>query len=255
MIVFKTTVNLLLGKFGFEIRKKEPLIQPIPQDMTVDQSGIINIVNPYTMTSNERIYALINAVDYVCENNIEGDYVECGVWRGGSTMAAALRLIEKKQSHRKLFLYDTYEGMPAPTEHDFSVRTGHAQEKFDEKKISEDSSDWCLADLNDVTNNISSTNYPSENINYVKGKVEDTIPSTIPDKIAILRLDTDWYASTKHEMEHLYPRLVKGGVLIIDDYGHWEGCRKAVDEYFAKKKISKPLLIRVDYTGRVGIKP
>jgi hypothetical protein len=85
------------------------------------------------------------------------------------------------------------------------------------------------------------------------GKVEDTIPADIPEKIALLRLDTDWYESTKHELIHLFPRLQKGGVLIIDDYGFWKGARKAVDEYFAENNI-QILLNRIDDTGRMAIK-
>jgi hypothetical protein len=98
------------------------------------------------------------------------------------------------------------------------------------------------------------TNYPQDKLNYVVGKVEDTIPETLPRKIALLRLDTDWYESTLHELNHLYPLLTEGGVLIIDDYGHWQGAKKAVDEYIEKNKL-KILLNRIDYTGRIAIKP
>jgi len=87
----------------------------------------------------------------------------------------------------------------------------------------------------------------------VAGAVEDTLPDRAPMEIALLRLDTDWYASTKHELETLYPRLVSGGVLMLDDYGHWTGCRKAVDEYFAANAPA-PLLNRIDYTARVATK-
>src|SRR5690606_23062787 len=95
--------------------------------------------------------------------------------------------------------------------------------------------------------------YPAGNIRYVAGKVEDTIPAVIPDKIAILRLDTDWYSSTKHELVHLFPKLSNGGILIIDDYGHWEGARKAVDEYF-EETGTRIYLSRIDETGRVAVK-
>jgi O-methyltransferase len=90
-------------------------------------------------------------------------------------------------------------------------------------------------------------------VRLVKGKVEDTVPKNAPEKIALLRLDTDWYESTRRELVHLFPRLVPGGVLIIDDYGHWQGARKAVDEYIAGNQV-KILLNRVDYTGRIGVK-
>lgn len=98
------------------------------------------------------------------------------------------------------------------------------------------------------------TNFPEANLIYVKGKVEDTLPVNKPaGKIALLRLDTDWYESTKHELNILFPMLVQNGVLIIDDYGHWQGCRKAVDEYIQENKL--PLLLnRIDYTGRIAIK-
>ena len=151
-------------------------------------------------------------------------------------------------------MYDTFEGMSAPTKEDYSFRSGDAMEKFNQTKFNNKSSSWCYASLEDVKNTLSFSNYPKENIHYIKGMVEETIPKLIPEKIALLRLDTDWYESTKHELEYLYPLLAPGGVLIIDDYGHWDGCRKAVDEYFSTLK-KKPLLIRLDYTGRVAIKP
>jgi len=98
-----------------------------------------------------------------------------------------------------------------------------------------------------------STKYPKDNLIFVKGKVENTIPAIIPDKISILRLDTDWYESTYHELVYLFPKLVKDGVLIIDDYGHWKGAREAINRYFQEKKI-KILLNRIDYTSRIAIK-
>lgn len=99
-----------------------------------------------------------------------------------------------------------------------------------------------------------STGYPPERIHLVPGRVEDTVPAQAPERIALLRLDTDWYASTKHELDHLYPRLSDGGVLIVDDYGHFEGARRAVDDYLAEQ--AEPLLLnRIDYTGRIAVKP
>ena len=98
------------------------------------------------------------------------------------------------------------------------------------------------------------TGYPSERIHFVPGKVEDTIPASAPESIALLRLDTDWYESTKHELVHLFPRLATSGVLIIDDYGHWRGSRLACDEYFEQNRV--PILLnRIDFTGRIALKP
>jgi hypothetical protein len=141
---------------------------------------------------------------------------------------------------------------PSQEDLDFSGRNAAAMMK--ETEHIKETSVWCLADITDVTNNMKLTGFSSGNIVFVKGKVEDTIPLTMPDdNIALLRLDTDWYESTKHELIHLYPKLIKNGILIIDDYGHWEGCKKAVDEYFTEMGIGI-LLDRVDYTGRVGVK-
>lgn len=206
---------------------------------------------PYTMTSIERMYALYNAVKYVVQNNIEGDFVECGVWRGGSSMMIALTLNSMNIKDRKIYLYDTFEGMSEPTENDVDFRGGNADNLLKQNIQDKENSVWCLADLQDVQNNMKLTQYPLTNVQFVKGKVEDTIPQTISEKIALLRLDTDWYESTAHELKYLYPKLSTKGVLIIDDYGHWEGCRKAVDEYFATNTL---LLNRIDYTGRIAIK-
>jgi hypothetical protein len=144
--------------------------------------------------------------------------------------------------------------MPPPTSKD-KVFTGEDAENIlarTERK--EGPGVWAIASLQDVESNLKSTSYPSEQVHLIKGNVEDTVPRQAPEKIALLRLDTDWYESTKHELVHLYPRLVPNGVLIIDDYGHWQGAREAVDEYFAGQKF-KPLLNRLDYTGRLIIKP
>jgi hypothetical protein len=113
---------------------------------------------------------------------------------------------------------------------------------------------WCEAGLDDVQANLWSTGYPRDKLHFIQGKVEDTIPARIPGAIALLRLDTDWYESTRHELLHLYPRLVSGGVMVIDDYGHWQGARQAVDEYFAAGEVPH-FLHRVDYTARLLVKP
>lgn len=204
---------------------------------------------PLTMSSIERMYALHQAVDYICTSGISGDVVETGVWRGGSSMMAALTLLEHDSTERDLWLYDTYEGMAEPTEIDRSFDGQSAKEQW------EKTPDWCAASLDDVQTNMRTTGYPFERIHFIEGKVEDTIPTAgVPDSIALLRLDTDWYVSNKHELNNLYPRLVAGGVLIIDDYGHWDGVRRSVDEYFAEQGITG-LLNRIDYTGRMMVKP
>ena len=212
---------------------------------------IFNRVKPYTMTSPERVFALCDAVRYVAAAAIEGAVVECGVWRGGSSMAAALMLRELGAADRDLHLFDTFEGMSAPTEHDRRAGGPAAADLL--AASGKDAKVWAYSPLDEVRANLQSTGYPMERVHFVQGKVEDTIPEHAPDKIAILRLDTDWYESTRHELEHLFPRLAVGGVLIIDDYGAWEGARRAVDEFIDAQKV-RILLNRIDETGRVGVK-
>jgi hypothetical protein len=208
---------------------------------------------PATMTSVERIYALYKAVEYLSAALIAGDFVECGVWRGGSMMCAALALLQSGDTSRQLYLYDTFEGMVPPdvVDIDFSGRAATAQLSAEQR--TEDSHIWAYAPLEAVRRNMASTGYPEDRISYVRGPVEQTIPATAPKAIALLRLDTDWYASTRHELHYLFPLLVKGGVLIIDDYGHWQGAHRAVDEYFAASEV-KVLLNRIDYTCRIGVR-
>lgn len=225
----------------------------LPPDFLEENINIYNSVVDCTMTSPERVNALIEAVKYVVSNNINGAMVECGVWKGGSTMAIALTLKELGDATRDIYLYDTFSGMNAPTDDDISCTGAMAYEEFNKTKISEDTSYWCNSPLDEVKNNVYNTGYPKEKFHFIEGKVEDTIPGYLPKEIALLRLDTDWYESTKHELHHLFPLLKKNGVIIIDDYGHWKGARKAVDEYISENNI-QILLNRIDYTGRIAIK-
>jgi O-methyltransferase len=112
---------------------------------------------------------------------------------------------------------------------------------------------WCVAGINDVRANVMSTGYPQENFTFVEGDVTQTLQETIPERIALLRLDTDWYESTRAGLDALYPRLEVGGVCILDDYGHWQGARQAVDDYFAQQG-HRPYMHPIDYSGRVFIK-
>ena len=251
--IFKKAIDRSFRALGYEVRKTKKKRSYKREAFTEKDIATIEFVMPYTMTSYERVYSVIEATKYIEEKNLPGSIVECGVWRGGSSMAIARTLKECGNTRRDLYLYDTYEGMPEPTEHDVSIGGSDAAKRFEETKTTEDRSSWCEASLEDVQQNMKLVGYNEEKIHYVQGKVEETIPETCPEHIALLRLDTDWYESTKHELAHLYPRLVQGGVLIIDDYGHWEGARKAVDEYFAQNNITM-LLNRIDYTGRVGVK-
>ena len=238
-------------------RATEPDPDPLAQLSDADRA-IAERALPHTMTSVDRLQGLIDAVRYVAARDIPGAFMECGVWRGGSVVAMIGTLQELGVTDRDIYLFDTFEGMTEPTEHDASEHDGAAidhwndaqarnerpwNEMFGEDAFSEES----------VRKVIVATGYPEERLHMVRGRVEDTIPDRAPDQIALLRLDTDWYESTRHELLHLYPRLEPGGVLIIDDYGHWEGARRAVDEYFGAQ-ASPLLLSRMDYTGRMAVK-
>jgi hypothetical protein len=209
---------------------------------------------PYTMTSVERMYALWQAVGHVVIHDVPGDVVECGVWRGGSSMLAALALLTRGVDDRGLWLFDTFEGMSDPTEHDVEAQTGlRVEQHWEHLRHQRESHLVAYASLREVQTNMAMIPYPEQHVHFVQGKVEDTLPAQAPERIALLRLDTDWYASTRHELEQLWDRLQPGGVLIIDDYGHWAGARQAVDEFFAGR-ADAPLLSRIDYTGRIGVK-
>lgn len=173
------------------------------------------------------------AACYISRNKVDGAIVECGVWRGGCMALMLATLVERGDTARDVYLYDTFEGMPPPTKEDKHSYDGKAANDL-YKQYEARSEKWAYGSLDDVQSIIAQTKYPADKIKFVRGKVEDTIPATIPQTISLLRLDTDWYASTKHEMEQLYPRLTTGGVLIVDDYGVWTGSGQAVDEYFAK---------------------
>ena len=208
-----------LARLGYFL---PPLLSP---DYGPELEATIRRVRRHTMTTPRRIAALCDSVEHVVRADVPGAIVECGVWKGGSMMAAALTLLRLEAADRDLYLFDTFQGMPPPTDKDvFSAYDGYSPMGFwRARRRSGGQSAW----------------------HYV--------PAAAPEQIAVLRLDTDWYESTRHELEQLYPRLSPGGVLILDDYGHYEGARRAVEEYFAEHG-GRPLLTRVDYTGRVGVK-
>lgn len=234
----------------FSTKHQATMTDTITPDMGNDKvfMDLFEQVKPYTMTSVEALYALYTAVNYVLDRNIKGDIVECGVWRGGSSLLAALILKMRGISDRKLYLYDTFQGMTPPTEFDVYKRGDTGAEMMEQYS---DDIGWCYALLEDVKAAFSEHNFEFE-INFIEGDVVETLKEIKPETISVLRLDTDWYESTAAELEQLYPNLSKGGVLIIDDYASWEGSRKATNDYF--QKVPKPMLTRIDKEVRMGIK-
>lgn len=242
-----------LAKFLSSPRRRRERRDAFGVDFSDADVELIQSLKPFTMTDPMRVHAMIEAVRYVARYNLPGEIVECGVWRGGSMMAAAKILISLGRQNYTLRLFDTFEGMSKPTDWDVSRRGTSAMEEFERKKLSDDSSDWCKVEVETVKQNLLSTGYDPGRIILVKGKVEDTLPQHAPHKIALLRLDTDFYESTRHELVHLYPLLVRGGIIIVDDYGRWRGSQKATDEYL-QQTGTQLFLSRVDYTARIGVK-
>ncbi len=251
--MLKKTIRMAIRRFGFDVVRLNVGLCPV--DFEERHIKIIKTVMPYTITSHERVYSLIEAVRYLLGNRVGGDFVECGVFRGGSMMTIALALLAEGVNDRELYLFDTFEGMPKPGPKDVDILGVPIVEKpsWLSRRISDVSSTWANVSVEKVKQAMSLTNYPAERVHYIKGMVQETVPQEAPASIALLRLDTDWYESIRHELIHLYPRIEPGGVLIVDDYGHFPANKEAVDEFFRKNGIA-PFLHRIDYSGRLIVK-
>jgi O-methyltransferase len=243
-------IRSALGNRGIVVQRE---FGPDVPQRTIDT---IKAVRPFTMTTAARVEAVVSATEYLIRYEIPGAFVESGVWKGGSSMAAAYTLAKLDVDDRDFFMYDTYEGIPAPGAEDALIGGDHESLKawWDEENKDPDAAPWLDAPVETVRANMALTGYDIDRVHLIPGLVEETIPATAPEQVAFLRLDTDYYSSTKVELEHLFPRLSPGGVLIVDDYGYTEGARKAVDEYFAG--YPDPIFLnRIDAAGRLVVKP
>lgn len=241
--MFKNIIKKIAGYSGYKFIKK---IDHELENTSSFNKELIKDFSKYTMTSNMKIFSLIKAFEYIHKFQIAGDFVECGVYTGGNIMILK-KLIEKNNLKKKIYAYDTFEGMTSPTSNDIKIDGTVASEKILIKD------NWSSCSLEKVKKNFTEMNLELDNIQFIKGKVEDTlkISENLPNKISILRLDTDFYESTKMELKYLYPLIVDGGILIIDDYGSWLGSKKATDEYFSEKKI---FMHFIDHSARMIIK-
>jgi len=222
-----------------------------PADYDEMARPILRAARPYSMTRTEKQYALYLATRHVVQYDIPGSIVECGVWRGGSMHVVARTLLAIGDTSRDLYLFDTFEGMTPPTDKDVTYGGTPVAELL--RTQPRTARIWAIASLEDVQQGFEPIPYPREKIHYVKGPVESTLPAQAPAEIAILRLDTDWYESTRHELVSLYERLASGGILIIDDYGTFRGSREAVDE-FVEQTGARLLLLPIG-PGRIAVKP
>lgn len=245
----KLTLQRSFRRLGFEIASHRELGMP-PRD-----ARIIQAVTPYTLTNPKRLMALLDSVAYIVDARLDGAIVECGVWKGGSMMCAAMALHECQDESREFYLFDTFEfevpyapdsadGQRAATSY---ARASQTPESERREKV--------VRNMKDVEARLQETGYPTSKVHLVAGKVEDTLPERAPERISLLRLDTDLYQPTLHQLRCLFPRLEQGGVLIIDDYDDptWPGVRKAVDEYLESNNV-RLLLHRVDSGSRMAVK-
>ena len=212
----------------------------------MNKKKFIDVVKKFSMTSEERISKLFDSLEHIRKNNIDGDFVECGVWKGGNIIGVMEYFHYYQIEDKNIWLYDTFEGMSKPEDVDVDLNNVKAQKIID--TIS------CYSPLDEVKKNLLESKFNHNKLKIVVGDVNETLLSeqNIPTNICVLRLDTDWYSSTKKELEVLYPKLTVNGVLIVDDYGHWKGCKKAVDEY--AENLKKFEFEQIDYTGIIHYK-
>lgn len=210
-------------------------LETIRRRADVDQPTLdtVTTVRIYTRTTRAQVIALCDAVRYLTASAIRGDLVECGVWRGGSMLAAARTLLEAADRSRALWMYDTFSGI-----WDDAVRGGDAGAN--------------AVSLPAVQRTIAKAGYPEAHLHYIVGPLTETIPNSVPERIALLRIGNDRYEPARHALEHLVPRMAAGAVLIVDDYGQSRGVRRAVEEYL--ETTGTPLLLhRIDEAARIGV--
>lgn len=192
-----------------------------------------------------------NAVRYILERGLEGALVECGVG-SGTVEEIWITELQRTNTVRDLYMYDTFAGLVEPTEFDYTrpdakLYTMSKDDVYSTWKsgiIDTTTNQWCYTPLDQVQARLNRTGYPQDKLHYVVGDVMETLrdKTRIPETIAILRLDTDWYESSKYELEQLYDRVVSGGVVIFDDYYHWDGQRRATDEFFASRGLAPTIV-------------
>ena len=250
----KAQIKGIISKFGLEIKRKSSAVPfpALPVEATPKEIELIELAGQFSMTGPVRMWALLQSLKHIKSQNLDGDLVECGVWRGGNLILMR-KFADEFFPHKTVFGFDTFEGMSPATDLDVDY-AGNKSADMMRKTIKDNSfgNIHAYCDLDSVRENLKVCS-AYKNVRLLKGRVEDTlrVKNNLPKSISLLRLDTDWYESTKMELDVLFPRLVSGGVLIIDDYGHFKGAKKAVDDYFSGRDI---WLHYVDYTCRLLIK-
>ena len=248
--LIKNIINKLIVSTGYSLINNN---QKIVELNNADKK-LINLAQKYSMTPQIRIFNLLQSLRYLKNKKIDGDYVECGVWKGGNIILFKKFIEEEdKDSKKNIFAFDTFEGMTEPDKNDYDISSNLSADVLLQSDKTKETNLWGVCSLESVKKNIQSCVNSKENIRFIKGPVENTldVTSNLPDKISLLRLDTDWYNSTKKELDILYDKVSPGGIIIIDDYGHWGGSKKAVDDFFLNKYV---WMHYVDYACRLIIK-
>lgn len=254
--MLKKIIKKILSIFNYRIISKNDWSKKVENlivEATKKNLEEFETINEISLSSSPNKWSLIQSLKHIQENNIEGDIVETGVFKGAN-LVLINNFLNRSNIEKKIYAYDTYAGQPEPSNLDYDLKGKSMIDKFSDFKKKNITPVFCS--LEDVKKNIKKYSpFDYDKIIFIKGKVEETLNSekNIPQQISLLRLDTDFYESIKKSLDILYPRLSKGGVLIIDDYGHFKGAQTAVDNYFKDKK--NIWMHRVDYTCRLIIKP
>lgn len=195
-------------------------------------------VLPYTLISPERIQNLYHLALRIEKEQIPGDVIECGTCNGGSAAILA-RTATHSRLQRTIWLFDSFQGMPEVSQHDGISADGRTAQSHVGQEV---------GDIVRVKEALKRVRADMTRVRIVPGWFNETFPTVDVEQVAILNIDADWYESVKLCLETFYDRVVPGGFVSLDDYGHWPGCKKAVDEFFYARQLPYKL-IRVDYTA------
>jgi O-methyltransferase len=192
----------------------------------------------HTMVGLKRLDNLQRAIERVLEDDVPGDLIETGVWRGGSVIFMRAVLKAHGVADRRVWVADSFAGLPPPEPGKYPRDAGDPFHMFSELAVS----------LEDVRRNFECYGLLDEQVRFLKGWFADTLPTAPVERLAVARLDGDMYSSTMEALTHLYPKLSPGGFLIVDDYGAVPGCRQAVEDYRSEHGITEEV-VSIDWTG------
>lgn len=246
-------INKVLSRFGYSIVKPENWRPKNNFERLNLPAEVEHHVRNNSMLSEIRLKNIVDISSYLLQNNIYGDFVECGVWKGGSVALMAY-IMKEQDKKRMLHLFDAFDDICEPDANVDGERAielvggkENAQGRLQAVKGVYDYKGGHGNDVEAYTLITEKIDYDKKFVKVHKGWFQDTLPMAKNeiDKIALLRLDGDWYSSTKVCLENLYDKVVNNGIIIIDDYGAYEGCKKAVDEFLNERNLT-PFMINVD---------